>query len=329
MGTFFSVSMPVHNAAAYLDEAIQSVVNQSYEDYEIILVDDHSTDESPAICEAWQARDPERIRVVSSELKGSLWARRECIRHSAGDFLYIMDSDDTLCDRDALKCWDETIRKTDCDMLVFNETETPPALFRNTPSGAVIEGDDRLMLYEDFLSMGDLNPLWNKVFRRDLIDPDDTCYREHAWLSHGTDFYQSIALVSAAKRVVYLNRKMYEYRETPGSITHRYNPDMLRSALAHSERRRALVETWSPRPADLESKLGACTLQDFCTVLNKLRKTDLPFEQKQEVYAAIQATDAFQKAYPNKTRLPLAKKVVVTLLRHQQYRILDSLLSAG
>ncbi|MBE5789039.1 MAG: glycosyltransferase family 2 protein [Clostridiales bacterium] len=325
--TFFSVSMPVHNAAKYLEEAIRSVLNQDYDRFELILVDDHSVDESPAICEAWRKKHPEKIKVVASELKGSLWARRECIHHSAGDFLFVMDSDDTLCDPEALKKWDEVIRRTDCDLLIFKETEETKPLFRNWPEDAVIEGPDRVLLYEEFAAMGDLNPLWNKTFRRDLIDPDDTPYRQHAWLSHGTDFYQSIAVVSAAKRVALLDRKCYDYRVTPGSITHRYNPEMFRTALALIERRRELAATWSPQPPDLEQKLKACALQEFCTVLNKLRRTDLPFPEKQKIYEAIRLSAPFREGVSEKRRLPAAKRTIVSLLQAKQYRLLDRLLS--
>ena len=325
--TFFSVSMPVHNAAKYLEEAIRSVLNQDYDRFELILVDDHSTDDSLAICEAWRTKYPDRIKVVASELKGSLWARRECIHHSAGDFLFVMDSDDTLCDPEALKKWDEIVRRTDCDLLIFNETEETKPLFRNMPEGAVLEGPDRVLLYEEFASMGDLNPLWNKTFRRDLIDPDDAPYREHAWLSHGTDFYQSIAVVSAAKRVAVLDRKCYDYRVTPGSITHRYNPEMFRTALALIERRRELAQTWSPQPPDLEQKLKACALQEFCTVLNKLRRTDLPFPEKQKIYEAIRLSAPFREGVTENRRLPAAKRMIVSLLQAKQYRLLDRLLS--
>ena len=327
MAVFFSVSMPVHNAAKYLDEAVSSVLNQEYDRFELILVDDHSVDESPALCEAWRQKFPEKMKVVASELKGSLWARRECIRHSAGDYLYIMDSDDTLCDPRAMKKWEDAIRKTDADLILFNETETPPACFRSWPDGRVMEGEDRLLLYEDILSMGDLNPLWNKVFRRDLIDPDDAPYREHAWLSHGTDFYQSVAITSRANRAVYLNQKLYDYRVTPGSITHRYNPDMFRTALALIERRREWAETWSPRPRDLEQKLKACALQEFCTVLNKLRRTDLPFPEKQKIYEAIRLSAPFREGVAEKRRLPAAKRMIVSLLQAKQDRLLDRLLS--
>lgn len=323
----FSVSMPVHNAAKYLEEAIRSVLAQDDPNFELILVDDHSTDESLAICESWREKAPEKIRVFQSPYKGSLWARRECIHHSAGDFLYIMDADDTLCDRHALSLWAETIRKTGCDLILFNETETPPAVFRNTPDGAVLEGEALLTLYEDILSMGDLNPLWNKAFSRSLIDPDDTPYLEHLWLSHGTDFFQSVAITSAAKRAVYLNKKLYEYRETPGSITHRYNPEMFRSALALIDRRREFARTWNPQPADLERKLDICALNEFCTVLNKLRKTDLSFEMKKEVYDSIRSNEAFRRAYLQRAGLPVAKRAVVTLLFHRQFGLLDRLLN--
>ena len=90
-----SVIMPVYNGEQYLNYSIQSVLNQTYKDYELILVDDGSTDHSLEICEKYQSKD-ERIRVISQENKGISGARNAGIDIATGEYITFMDSDDVI-----------------------------------------------------------------------------------------------------------------------------------------------------------------------------------------------------------------------------------------
>lgn len=90
-----SIVMPVYNAEAYLEAAVQSVLGQTYEDWELLLTDDHSTDKSAAIAEALAGRDS-RIRVLSQKegIKGAANARNLGIRQAQGRYLCFLDADD-------------------------------------------------------------------------------------------------------------------------------------------------------------------------------------------------------------------------------------------
>lgn len=88
-----SVVIPVYNVAPYLDKCISSVVNQTYRDLEIILVNDGSTDNSGEICESWAGKDS-RIRYFQKENEGSGKTRNLGIRHATGEYIAFLDSDD-------------------------------------------------------------------------------------------------------------------------------------------------------------------------------------------------------------------------------------------
>lgn len=90
-----SIIMPVYNGEQYLNYSIQSVLNQTYKDYELILVDDGSTDHSLEICEKYQSKD-ERIRVISQENKGISGARNAGIDIATGKYITFMDNDDVI-----------------------------------------------------------------------------------------------------------------------------------------------------------------------------------------------------------------------------------------
>ena len=93
MGSLISVVVPVYNVKQYLDDCMHSIVNQTYENIEIILVDDGSTDGSGELCEEWKGKDS-RIRVIHQENGGLSAARNTGIEHAKGSYIAFVDSDD-------------------------------------------------------------------------------------------------------------------------------------------------------------------------------------------------------------------------------------------
>ena len=90
-----SVIVPIYNTAAFLSRCIESLVNQTYSDLQIILIDDGSTDESGAIADEWQAKDL-RIEVYHQTNKGQSAARNVGLQHARGEYIAFVDSDDYI-----------------------------------------------------------------------------------------------------------------------------------------------------------------------------------------------------------------------------------------
>jgi len=113
----FSVIIPVYNVRDYLDECIQSVLHQTFQNYEIIIVDDGSTDGSEYICDKYKG---ENVKVFHKKNEGPLLARIDAIKLAKGEFCIFLDSDDTL----ELNCL-ETLNSlllmhNDLDMIIYN-----------------------------------------------------------------------------------------------------------------------------------------------------------------------------------------------------------------
>ena len=119
-----------------------------------------------------------------------------------------------------------------------------------------------------------------------------------------------------------MNKKLYYYRQTPGSITHTYNPNMLRSAEIIIERRNTISETWKYKPDSLEEKLKATALVELCTVINKIVKSGLSKNEKIEMLKKVNSSNSFLQNYEAKKRLPKEKRFVVELIHFRVYRIL-------
>ena len=92
---FFSIIIPVYNTAQFLDRCMNSLISQTFTDFEILLIDDGSTDSSFEICKKWEKKD-KRIRVFHQENKGASSARNIGLKNSRGTYIQLVDSDDEL-----------------------------------------------------------------------------------------------------------------------------------------------------------------------------------------------------------------------------------------
>lgn len=230
---FFTIAMPVYNAEKYLDQSIGSVVMQTERDFELILVDDGSNDNSVDLCLKWINEYPNLIRLVKKENSGSLFTRRRCLEEANGKFIYIMDADDYLIDENALKNIKEIISDIKCDLLFFNstikETKEPFDVypFKNMQ---IFEGEFLNEIYKIIVKGDGFNALWNKIFSRELVDWEED-YSNYNHVTNGTDMFQMIPIVFNAKKIVYCSDVYYFYRfdNNSSSIIHKFKPTMYAS----------------------------------------------------------------------------------------------------
>ena len=208
-----SVIVPIYRVEKYLDKCIQSIVNQTYTDLEIILVDDGSPDRCPEICDAWSVRDS-RIRVIHLKNSGVSAARNAGIRAAKGEFLYFVDGDDwiepTLCEQvmGIFTKHDVDIVTFDCNMI----TETGEYLGGTEKLG---EGILSVEAGLKELLLGHINNYaCNKVYRRsvftDIWFPNRTAFEDMAI---------SYKLFLNAKSIYCLNEKLYNYVQRIDSAT--------------------------------------------------------------------------------------------------------------
>ena len=115
-----SVIMPVYNVEAYLSEALDSVINQSYDNLEIIVVDDGSTDGSGKICDEYAEKD-ERIRLIHQKNSGVSSTRNAALDAATGDFVIFIDSDDAY-DPDYVTTMLDAMIENDADMVICRFT---------------------------------------------------------------------------------------------------------------------------------------------------------------------------------------------------------------
>lgn len=207
-----SIIVPVYQVEEYLDDCVFSLINQGYQNLEVLLIDDGSTDDSATICNLWANTD-ERIRVFHNSNHGLSAARNYGIKQAHGEYLLFVDSDDFLDPRAVAKA----VRNIGTsDMLVFGTKElvNDETKIHNFSKKEEVDYDQYWERYfEDKL---DFNYIvsWNKLCRRAVFD--DLKFRNE---KINEDAFMVEKLVSSCQKITLLNEPLYFYRRRSDSIT--------------------------------------------------------------------------------------------------------------
>lgn len=213
----FSIVIPVYKTKEYLDQCVQSVVAQSYENFEIILVDDGSPDCCGQMCDAWAEKDT-RIQVIHQENGGLSAARNTGIRQASGDYVMFLDSDDWWADGNVLAAVAENLEKTDTDVLSFNYrksydgTLTAPYFSELLPSSETAESLKQMLRDDRWV-----NGACNKAIRRSLLT-EHSLYFRTGITSEDIDWTLRLALYG--QRFAFENTCVFIYRQISTSISH-------------------------------------------------------------------------------------------------------------
>ena len=212
----YSVIIPVYNCKTYLPACVESIRAARLDSYEIVLVDDGSTDGSGAVCDMLAAQYPQ-VRAVHQPNAGASGARNRGIREARGRWLLFVDADDSL-DAEALGRVLRDPRCAQADLVIFGLT------FDYYRNGTCYRRDPLYYDYDGFLTAQDwgqhfeelflqnsLSPLWNKVFRRELLTED-------CRLDPGLFLYEDLEFVlrylQRCDTVWNVPRAIYHYRQS-------------------------------------------------------------------------------------------------------------------
>ena len=315
----FSILVPVYNAGKYLDECLESLTKQSFLDYEVVLVDDGSKDRSGCMCDAWQARFPERIRVFHQENQGVTMSRVRLFREARGRFLVSADADDVL-HRDALRILHDSIARSDADMVLFraskNRDFSTPICELPFRDGQLLSVSSSEELRRLLGSTFKLNALWAKTFRRELIsvDTDDSslCH-----IFEGEDLMFSLPAPDQAERIVFCDHILYYYRENPVSITNTYKPGLFRSIRDVLRIQRSYAEKWDSTGA-LAGECDRNALRKFYDVIVGICLSPLPEKRKRALLREVAADDDFLRCYAWRGKLEQRKlRLTLLLAKHR------------
>ena len=217
-GPMVSIIVPIYNSEATLHRCLDSVLKQTYKDYELFLVDDGSTDGSGKICDEYAAMDS-RIRVIHKENSGVSNSRNLAIERARGRYLQFLDSDDWLSPEATSMLVDMAV-KYDCDLVVSD-------FYRVIDDRLSHKGDipeDGLITREDYADYMLEKPadfyygvLWNKLFRRELVEEHHL--RMNPEISWCEDFMFNLDYIRYTKWIYVLRAPIYYYVKTKHSLS--------------------------------------------------------------------------------------------------------------
>lgn len=220
----FSVIVPIYNVEKYLPRCIESVLSQTFFDFELILVDDGSPDNCPKICENYAEKD-QRIKVIHKENGGLVSARQAGIKVAQGDYIFNLDGDDALCP-DALESAYKIITETNADIVSFcynlyKNGEIGDTVYDLLDEGLYNKEDIKTKIAPNLLSNKNMNHLfyfiWGKAIKKELAIKHQL--KVTTKISLGEDVCCSFPCYLEANSVYMSKKSVYLYTIRNDSLT--------------------------------------------------------------------------------------------------------------
>ena len=214
-----SVIIPAYNTAKFLNKCVESVVNQTYKNIEIIIVNNGSTDNTPQICDELKAKyNNRKFKIINlNPNQGINWARRDGVKAASGEYIAFIDSDDYL-EPTAYEQTIKVLEEHDCDMAQFGiklvdrdgnlieKWERQDLIFNNTSEAYKYLFTDRYPAWN----------VWDKVYKREL-------FKNLEWpkISALEDYCMSAQLFAKAQKFITINKNFYNWLQRDDSTMHK------------------------------------------------------------------------------------------------------------
>ncbi len=260
-----SIIVPVYNVEKYLDKCVESIVNQTYKNLEIILVDDGSPDNCPTICDKWLQKD-DRIKVIHKLNGGVSSARNEGIRNTLSEYLMFIDSDDEI-EKDMVHKLFTSLSENGSDVSVCNMNfvnETGDILYSSDFPAKVCTENIVTDYLADIYGIGPCN----KLYRADIIKNNSILFDTD--LIYGEDNLFNYHYFKLCKKVSVIDDKLYNYFITnEGSSTYgltkgylnswRLTKRLMNEEIENKENYIILLNKYFDQLAVIAAKLSVCS----------------------------------------------------------------------
>lgn len=323
MDCMFSFVIPVYNASAYLEECIFSIINQDYNNLEIILVNDGSTDNSKNICEAYSVRDS-RIKVINKCNEGVARARQDGVIAALGEYIICVDSDDWV-EPNYCSIMNDVINNYNPDIICcgyyINDLNNQIECKNRIAPGFYSKEKLNTVLFPDLINNTKHQitlSLWAKVFRRTLLL--DNMIKD-VYLNLGEDVVSSAPCFYNAQSAFFLDSCFYHYRQVSNSITKGNNVYRWDGPIIRGKHLEAKIDM---RDGDFEEQLLRSIVISLYTVvksqfnrndryLNIIK--DISFNLDNEYYKNALSKACFKRDYKGAFKCFLLKHHLYFLIK--------------
>lgn len=274
----YSFIIPVYNTKKYLDRCIQSILKQSYQHYEILLIDDGSTDGSSELCDNLSKID-NRIKVFHQVNSGVSTARNNGIKHGVGDYIIFVDSDDWLS-LNYLECIEYLTSSSDSEIYCYNNFTTSTYIKENKKNSF-----NPVQIYTTikFIKSIKFSPaLWSYVFKRSIIEKHALSLNKELKYSEDSNFI--FKYLCYTNHVATINERLYYYFLHSDSaihqnFTHDWAECNLKACLDIIESKNYLKTTSS-----YIKRIISYYLISYFTILFKMKSKDVDKVRRKEQF---------------------------------------------
>lgn len=245
-----SIIVPVYNVEQYLDRCVESILNQTFKDFELILVDDGSPDDCPAICDEWAEKDS-RIKVIHKPNGGVSSARNAGLDLTSGEYVGFCDPDDKINERMYELMYQSVLdNEADCCICSYKSFKSNKELENSS-----FDKDNKLVLNDNeiidyFLGKGKsfLGSIWNKLIHRDIVEN----LRFNETMAFGEDYCFALQTLLNCSRVTMLeNCELYYYFIRENSAMKKLNSEKYYKLFVEKQR---IFELCLSKYSDKETK---------------------------------------------------------------------------
>lgn len=321
----FSIIVPLYNTEKYIDDCILSVLQQDENDFELIIVNDGSTDNSALIAEKYTKKD-KRIKLIHQKNHGLLHTRCVGIEEAVGEYVVFLDADDTLKDG-ALSKLSMELLDGSIDIMIYKwqtffdsgeKGKISRTLFQHN---TIFELNSKSKLYERVLEGQDINSMCLKVTRRSCFDTREV--RVLPRITMEEDLVHTLRPLTNAKKIKYIDEALYNYRIHNASMSKEFNPDVYsNSKIIHQLILKYLIE-WD---MDSEYWRGLVSLRFLKSTasFSLLSKSNALGKEKEyiKVIEEIKMDRFFNDAMYHVKKLPILYRLAMFLIMSCNHKLL-------
>ncbi len=281
-----SVIVPVYNVEKYLRRCVDSILNQTFSDFELILVDDGSTDGSAAICDEYAANSGGvNVVVVHQKNGGVSKARNAGLKSAKGEYITFVDSDDYIA-KNYLEClYDTSVDFTVCNFCTEDSNNNKsPGWYKYTDGICDVNTDN----IEKWVWNGWFGVMCGGLYRKDIIFKNSLVFSDQTCRMEDTIF--NLEYIALCQNVKFIEDVLYNYvRHGKGSLTVLFSQTIIYS-LDYSSK---YLKAWfAAHNIVYEGVFGSAEMREG--LFSLIQSKEMPLRQKYTLYKAVWKTDIFK-----------------------------------
>lgn len=318
---FFSITILAYQVEEYIAECLDSVLNQTFQNFEIILVNPISQDHTNQICKVYEEKS-NKIKLLKIENKGQLLNRVAGFAASCGKYLLCLDGDDRW-NKNLLESIYQGISSKPSELIIFGHqrfqgkriiSETLHAF----PHESVYRGTDKKLIYEKLISGGPINEMCMKAMSKELFLRIKEDFSIYSFLRNAEDALYSCYVVQSAESILYLDFPLYQYRVRENSITHIFRRNELNEMITVKTKIKEFMVVWQMDEPGYYELFYKNICNYFADWIYRCAVSGLPYKEKKALYHRLRKETLYVESLPfqNQIQMKLRHKLFVILFNY-------------